>query len=191
MFIFLFLASFLCSEHDEWQNVIRSIKELKNKTNYSTYYELFDVSEGASFYKIKKNYMAMIRKPNPIPSSFLPKHEQVDILTQGFNILRKKRSAYDYVLSNSKWLYDDRKNYENTKIIICLSLLALLVGLDIVYYSIRYVRYCTNYEVIDKKEKKGKSKDKKEKKVSATVIYGDKPQMYIYKIYNFLKNKLL
>lgn len=188
MFSVLFALQVLCSGHEDWQNVITSIKKLKSKTDFSTYYELFNVSEGASFSKIKSNYMSMIKKKNPIASSDLPKHEQIDILTQGFNILRKKREAYDYVLANSKWLFDDRKNYENTKIIILLSVLALLISLDIVYYSVRYLRYCSNFVVVKPKEKKSKGSAKSPKNTS--IVYGERPQLFIYRIYVSIRSFL-
>lgn len=188
MLFVLFALQVFCSGHEDWQNVITSIKLLKNKTKFSTYYELFNVSEGASFNKIKSNYMSMLKKQNPINSSNLPKHEQIDILTQGFNVLRKKRNAYDYVLSNSKLLFDDRKNYENTKIIILLSILALLISLDIVYYSIRYLRYCNSFVVVKPKEKKSKGNSKPSKNTS--IVYGEKPQLFIYRIYMSIKNFL-
>ncbi|KAF9765031.1 hypothetical protein NGRA_0070 [Nosema granulosis] len=186
MFFVVFLLQVFSSGHDDWQNVMSSIKDLKNKTNFSTFYELFNVSEGASFNKIRKNYMSMIRSKQPIASSLLPKHEQINILTQGFNILRKKREAYDFVLSNSSWLYDDRKNYENTKIIIFLSILALLISLDIIYYSIRYIRYCNSYVVVKPKNKKTKGENKEGK--NSSVVYTDRPQMVIYRMYMCIRS---
>lgn len=94
--MFLFLNKLSATFQDSIVLIQHGIDTLRRKTSYSTFYELFNLSEAASMKSIKKKFHQALKQEYPIPT--LSKQDGENLLTDGYNILTKYKETYDYYL---------------------------------------------------------------------------------------------
>lgn len=96
MLTFLSLINARSAIEDASASVQQAIQFLRSKTNYATFYELFNQTEGAKLQNIQKEFRKALKKEFPVPG--MTKKEGEELLTTAYNILTKHRSTYDYFL---------------------------------------------------------------------------------------------
>ncbi|KAF7683406.1 hypothetical protein TCON_1384 [Astathelohania contejeani] len=155
MFIFYILNIF-CSQRD-YNNVISAIQSLHQNTSFHTFYELFDLPENASKKQIRKQYARLIKMDDPFSSPTLSHAQKESLLTQGYNILKDQREAYDMLLANKYYdILTGKSKPAVPKSYIFKSFLAvvLFLILDLTFWFGSYLRLQKRYSLMDKKEKK-------------------------------------
>ncbi|KAK6089757.1 hypothetical protein P3W45_001259 [Vairimorpha bombi] len=181
----MFIYHILAMEKD-YQTIIEIIKRLHAHTSYKTFYELFNASEITPIKKIQTVYTNLLKSKSNLPNCSLSVADSKKLITNCFNILKKKRSAYNQILNSPYLMYDDSNNYKNSRIMIFASILALLLCFDLAYFCIRFVKYCklTSSEInITEEIKDSDLKKKKKNRKAVRTLNITKPDMFIIMVY--------
>lgn len=149
-YLLLFVA-FVMAIPEDLNSTLMAIKRLHEKTGYSTFYEVFGVSENASIASIKKLYQKMIKRPSPI-SGIERREDAVALLTEAYNILKNKKSTYDFVLANSYIYIGGKDNFKNNLYVILMSIAVGLLAIDLIYFGVRYLAFMANPKEASKKK---------------------------------------
>ncbi|WEL38891.1 putative Dnaj domain-containing protein [Encephalitozoon hellem] len=163
---FLLFVALVTAITDDLNSTLMAIKRLHEKTNYSTFYEVFGVSENASITSIKKLYQKMMKLPSPIPG-IEKREDAVALLTEAYNILKNKKSAYDFILSNSYIYIGGKDNFRNNLYVILMSIVAGLLAIDLIHFGIRYLAFMASPK---KTPRKKGPKDTKESAPSMMIV---------------------
>ncbi|WUR02543.1 putative SP-containing membrane protein [Vairimorpha necatrix] len=185
-FIFCILKIFAFSK--DYQTVLEVIKRLHRDTEYKTIYDLFGVYSFTSTSAVQKKFVKLITAKETPPRINLPLKDFKNLVTACYDVIKNKKSAYDEILNNRYLMYDDKKNYTNSRYMIAASLLALLLSLDLVFYCYNFIKYLslTKSEIEDESNSKKKKKARK----NAVIKNMTKPDMYIYKGYKKIMSLL-
>lgn len=166
MLRFVLFATLVSTLPEDLSSTLLAIKKLHNKTPYSTFYEIFGASENTSIDSIRKKYQDMMKKPMPI-SGIKNRAEAVTLLTEAYNILKNKKSTYDFILANSYLYLSNSENFRNNLYIILFSFIVGIIGLDLISFSVRYIRFLSA-----KLEKPSKGKKIKVQRPSMMIPKG-------------------
>lgn len=173
MFVLLLMALVLAVPEDLGSTLL-AIKKLHDSTPYSTFYEIFGASENTSIDSIRKKYQKMMKKPAPIPG-VKDRGEAVTLLTEAYNILKNKKTTYDFILANPYLYLGNEENFKNHLYVLLFSVVAGLVGLDLLCFGIRYLTFAAT-----------ESERKTSKKKSRTRMH--KPSMFIVRSFHSIKS---
>ncbi|AFN83223.1 hypothetical protein EROM_061330 [Encephalitozoon romaleae SJ-2008] len=144
-------VAFVVAIPEDLNSIIMAINRLHKNTKYSTYYEVFGVSENASIASIKKLYQKMMKHPSPIPG-IEKREDAVALLTEAYNILKNKKSAYDFVLANSYIYIGGKNNFKNNLYVILMSISVGLLAIDLIYFGVKYLVFMANPKKASKKK---------------------------------------
>lgn len=140
MFAFLALLTSTLAVPDDLGTTLMAIKKLHSTTPYSTFYEIFGTSESSSLDTIRKRYQAMMKSPKPI-AGVKSRTEAVALLTEAYNILKNRKSTYDFILSNSYMYLGNKENFRNHLYMLLFSSVVALLAFDLLCFGIRYLRF--------------------------------------------------
>ncbi|CAD25494.1 hypothetical protein [Encephalitozoon cuniculi GB-M1] len=135
--LLLFVALVMAIPED-LNSTLMAIRRLHEKTGYSTFYEVFGVPESTSIDAIKKLYQRMMKRPTPIPG-IEKREDAVALLTEAYNILKNKKSTYDFILANPYLYVGSKENFRNNLYVIIISIIVGLLALDLTYFGVRYL----------------------------------------------------
>lgn len=150
MALFLFVAHIFGSN----TNIMKAIETLHKKTNFRTFYEMFDVSENADMKSIRSRFYELVKQDNPFPSLKLNKDVTERLITDGYNILLKQKHEYDILLRRKYTLPTSPKT--NVFFYINLLVFALFVILftDLMVCFLKFLIQRKKYEKVEKSEEK-------------------------------------
>lgn len=165
----------------DYQAIREIIRRLQKHTNYNTFYDLFGASKFTSIKKIQQEYLNLLKSKTNIPNCDLSLEDSKKLVTNCFNILKKKKSIYNQILDSPYLMYEESENYKNSKMMIFFSILALLLCLDLAYFCVKFVKYCklTSTEIQIEENKVTDLKKKKKNKKAVKNLNLTKPDMYI------------
>lgn len=175
MFYILFglISLVLGSEEELYASIKQQTERLHAITNFSTYYDFFNVGENAKEVDIKKAFRRLGRKK----SINITNLEYDELLKNGYNLLTLQRAAYNKFLGDSKILFlTEEKNYKNYRLGTVLAIICMILCIDFITFSFKYLKYSERIRVI--------KKDKKAKKSL------NKPSLFLVNIFYRLKSKL-
>ncbi|TBU09308.1 hypothetical protein CWI39_0085p0050 [Hamiltosporidium magnivora] len=176
-FLYFISSTTYCLE-DNYGFVLKSIERLQNKTNFKTFYEMFGVSENASFRSIRKRYAKMMKNENPFPKLKMSKFESDHILTEGYNIIKTKRIFYDGILNNAIFSKPIKESKRFTMISGIIMGIIFLIILD--FFIL----------ILKENMKSNRKLTKKEKRIERISNKPDFADLYLLKSYNKIRNFL-
>ncbi|EPR79787.1 hypothetical protein SLOPH_1885 [Spraguea lophii 42_110] len=134
--MYLFLA--LIFSLEEHSLISTSVKRLHELTKYRTYYDLFNLPENCNFKDLRRAYGKLLRSETPIDAN-LSKSQTDSILTEGFNMLKDRKEAYDKFLNST---YTTELIKESSIISILSGLLFIVfivIAIDFTYTFSKYL----------------------------------------------------
>lgn len=153
--IFVLINLCFCFRVEHFSMIKDKSDKLHKLTGFSTFYEFFGLTENASLRDIK---LAHRKLKKSSPPKELSKEVYNSLVNDGFTILRDMRDEYNDVLNFSMlYFLGESFNYKNHPYLICFSIVAFLILLDLFVYFIRYLLYVENQGKY-KKDKKNKKK---------------------------------
>ncbi|ADM11735.1 uncharacterized protein Eint_061300 [Encephalitozoon intestinalis ATCC 50506] len=167
-YLSLFVALAMAIPED-LNSTLMAIKRLHEQTKYSTFYEVFGVSENTSINTVKKLYQKMMKRPRPIPG-IEKREDAVALLTEAYNILKNKKPAYDFILANSYLYIGGKENFRNNLYVILMSIVVGLLALDLIYFGIKYLAFMANHKSAPKKKGSKKIKESEPSMVIVNVF---------------------
>ena len=177
----------LCSALGEYFQIIRKHSDdLHRLTDYSTFYELYNVNETASFPEIKRAYLRAQRKKS-FPG--MSKANYDHIIQISYSVLRDMRGDYDYMLANSSlFAHSEERNYKNYMLVIVAAIAIVLVSLDALLFFVRYVKYNDNLDLIRLAKKRRRESDEPLPPKPTKGI--QKPSMYTLSVFTMVRRKI-
>lgn len=96
--MFFLLVSLVCARQktDDDASVKAGIEKLHKKTEFATFYDLFDITGNANAKQIQKIYKKNLKEKKTLPGFNFDESEK--FFTEAYNILSKNRYTYDYLL---------------------------------------------------------------------------------------------
>lgn len=167
--IFYLLSVLATKKSDDTASVQAGIQKLHEKTEFATFYDLFEITSNANLQQIQRIYKKMLKEKRVLPGLNLDQSEQ--FFTEAYNVLSKNRYTYDYLLKYQcfpgeayKWYY--------------WVIVLFIIGITLDFLSMIY-RY-KRLQAMDKKErKKIERKGKSVRGIMVSELYSVKALMRV------------
>lgn len=152
-----------------YTNFSTAIKKLHKISNYSTFYELFNLREDATLDEIEKAYKKYLINKTLLKHLNLKETARRELITDAYNILKMKREEYNAILNEFEYNSGRVVISKNISYFILL-VISILTGLFAIDFIFNFKKIKIN---LSKKEKK-----------SGEVIYiYSLKNLYCYRIF--------